>query len=174
MHNADLLGQLMALADAYASGGGSAARERLFAYAKGLLAAAHELRACSTPTGRPSLCALEAVSQMAPNRHSYNLGVLTMLGHEELARQHETRSLMVEALVAKRDALIPDETKKSDNLLAQLTLPPEVEDAVAQAQSEVEAAARSRDEAWAQIQAFIDEAQAELERRDPFGMRQSV
>lgn len=107
---------------------------------------------------------LEAICKMAEATHEYNLGVLCMLGHELLARRHESAAKWVTMLVAQRDMLTPDDASPLD------PLPPEAE----KVQAEIDAEVRHRNAMWAPIQAIIDEARKALDEADPMGMGQSV
>ena len=107
---------------------------------------------------------LEAICKMAEATHEYNLGVLCMLGHELLARRHESAAKWVTMLVAQRDMLTPDDASPLD------PLPPEAE----KIQAEIDAEVRHRNAMWEPIQAIIDEARKALDEADPMGMGQSV
>lgn len=104
---------------------------------------------------------IEAVCQMETATHSYNRGVLWMLGRQDLALAHETVCRWIEALVSQRDALICD----WDPLAP---LPPEAE----AVQRQIYESRAKRDAAWAPIQAIIDEARRRRDEADPLGLDQ--
>ena len=104
---------------------------------------------------------IEAICQMETATHSYNRGVLWMLGRQDLALAHETVCRWIEALVSQRDALICD----WDPLAP---LPPEAE----AVQRQIYESRAKRDAAWAPIQAIIDEARRRRDEADPLGLDQ--
>ena len=106
---------------------------------------------------------IEAICQMERATHSYNRGVLWMLGRQDLALAHETVCRWIEALVSQRDALICD-------LDPLAPLPPEAE----AVQRQIYESRARRDATWAPIQAIIDEARRLRDEADPMGMGQAV
>lgn len=106
-----------------------------------------------------------AISQMAEARHEYNLGVLSMLGHEQRAATHSTLSGLAAVLCDRRDAV---DTNGDD--LASMLAPLNPEAAAIQA--EIDEIKRRIAAAWMPIQALIDEAKNELGAADPMGLSQ--
>ena len=105
-----------------------------------------------------------AISQMAENLHDYNRGVLAMLGIENMAAEHEMICGMVEILIQQREDLAPG----SGSLFDAIELTPEQQ----KIQEQIDWNVARRNEAWAPIQAMIDEARAQLDAADPLGLGQ--
>lgn len=105
-----------------------------------------------------------AITEMGRATADYNRGVLSMLGKVDLAISHETLRASREIQRAERDALITADHGLFD------PLPPAAE----AVQVKLDETCRLEAEAWAPIQALIDEAQALLEAVDPFGLDQRV
>lgn len=106
----------------------------------------------------------QAITGMGRATSDYNRGVLAMLGKADLAMAHDALKTTREIQRAERDALIPADHGVFDPL-------PAAAEAV---QVKLDETCRLEDEAWAPIQALIDEAQAKLEAADPFGLDQRV
>jgi len=106
----------------------------------------------------------QAICQMGESRHQYNQGVLSMLDKRRLADDHEAVCRTIAMLVEDRDRLIPDSASPLDPLSAEA-------EAI---QKQIDEAVTRQAEAWAPIQAIIDEARAELDTADPLGLGQAI
>ena len=109
----------------------------------------------------------QAIAQMAEARHEYNLGILSMLGKEQMAVEHAALRRLAAVLCEQRDA-----ANDNGDDFAALLAPLNGQAAVIQA--EIDTVSQRAAAAWAPIQALINEAQKALEMADPMGMSQSV
>lgn len=107
----------------------------------------------------------DAIAAMGANLHSYNRGVLAMLGQEQLAADHELITKSIEMLVERRNAAqpLPENFTFSDLL----TTTPESE----KIQAEIEQLKERQRAAWARVQAMIDDARSIIDAADPMDGR---
>lgn len=114
----------------------------------------------------------QAITQMGQARHEYNRGVLSMLGHDNLALDHSVVCASIDILVKQRDTLIAASMPDGENLFAHLLapMPPDA----AKIQQKIDEQSARENKLWAQVDALIAEAREYLERLDPMGLDQAV
>lgn len=98
-----------------------------------------------------------AIYRMAPNRHEYNLAIMTMLGRHLEAIEHSGLCIAIERITAERDQLAATVNTLTlyegfDALME--AVPVEV----AAAQTMIDELLSEKARAWAPMQALIDEA----------------